>query len=144
MSKTGDNEPNRLEEALAQFEADEPRRRMMRAAVPRADYEQWCEYADALQRDREALALARQSGALDVDELAEALDNVLQQMHFMARACRNSLAHAPREIRELQDYVRPWRRVKRWIIGRLPERSSRPQKWAGVVGYKNPLDPPQE
>lgn len=137
-------EEDDLRDAMARWQAEEPQRRAMRAAIPRADEEEWTDFADALRRDREALALARQSGTLDVDELAEALDNVLGQLHFMARACRNTLAPVPDEIQRLEDSVRPWRRIRRWINGRRPRAGDGRSSQVRVVGYENPLDPPHE
>ena len=99
----GADDGDELRKELERIDAEEPRRRAMRAAIPRADHEQWTDFLDALQRDREALTLARQSGALDVDELAEALDNLLGQMRFMAHACRNTLPPVRNEIQRLEE-----------------------------------------
>lgn len=71
-----------------------------------------------MRRDRQALHLARSSGQLDVDELADLLDLVLAQLHWVARANRNSLGDVPERVRRLEDRTHPGLRLRRWWAAR--------------------------
>ena len=71
-------------------------------ASPRFDHETAQAWIESIERARETLALAKKAGFITDHEVAEQLDRVLAQTHYIARAFRNTIDYHTHRLDKLE------------------------------------------